>query len=151
VSIPCSGDELAAWLYRPNDTAETTGCVVLLHGFTATRDEELDRFCERFADAGIGALAFDFRHLGASGGEPRQLIDLKRQYEDCDAALAFARNLEGIDPARVVVWGTSFAGGHALDAAARHPWIAAAICLVPFVDGIRPPSGLNPGQGDMAL
>jgi uncharacterized protein len=117
-----------------------------MHGFTATRDEELDRFCERFAAVGIAALAFDFRHLGASGGEPRQLVDLRRQYEDCDAALGYARILEGIDPARIVIWGASFAGGHALDAAARNPWLAAAICLVPFVDGARPPRGVTPGS-----
>lgn len=106
-----------------------------MHGFTATRDERLDIFCEHLSDAGVAALAFDFRHLGASGGQPRQLIDLRRQYEDCDAALAYARDLDGIDGSRVVTWGASFAGGHARDAAARNPWVAAAICLVPLVDG----------------
>ncbi len=140
--IPSRGDDLAAWLYRAEAEGETP-CVVLMHGFTATRDEQLDRFCERFAAAGCAALAFDFRHFGASGGEPRQLLDLRRQYEDCDAALTYVRGLEGIDGSRIIVWGTSFAGGHALDAAVRHPWLAAAICLVPFMDGAVPPPGMT--------
>jgi len=140
--IPCGGDDLAAWLYRAEGAGETP-CIVLMHGFTATRDEQLDRFCERFAAAGCAALAFDFRHFGASGGSPRQLLDLRRQYEDCDAALAHARGLDGIDGSRVAVWGTSFAGGHALDAAARNPWVAAAICLVPLMDGAVPPPGMT--------
>lgn len=148
--IAVDGDELAAWLYRPDGDAPAP-CVVLLHGFTATRDDRLDAFCEAFAAAGVAALAFDFRHFGSSGGEPRQLLDLARQYEDRDAALEFARAHEGVDGERVVVWGTSFAGGHALDAAASHHWLAAAICLVPLVDGAVPPPGLTPGHAAWTL
>lgn len=150
LSIRSGNDELAAWLYRPV-SEDACGCVVLMNGFTATRDECLDRFCEQLSDAGIAALAFDFRHLGASGGEPRQLIDLRRQYEDCDAALAHARDLDGIDGSRIVVWGASFAGGHALDAAARNPWLAAAICLVPLMDGAVPTRGMTPASAAWAM
>ena len=141
--IPCGETELAAWFYRPEDAGGDAPCVVLLHGFSATRDEQLDRFCERFAGAGVAALAFDYRHFGASGGEPRQLVDIERQYEDCDAALAHVRQLDGIDATRIIVWGTSFAGGFGVDAAVRHPWIAAVICLVPLMDGAAPPPGMT--------
>ena len=143
---------MAAWLYRPDDADDAVPCVVLLHGFTVTHDDgNLQRFCEAFAAAGLAALAFDYRHLGSSGGEPRQLLDLSRQYEDSDAALRFARDQGGIDADRVAVWGTSFAGGHALDAAVRNPWVAAALCLVPFMDGALPPPGLTPGHAAWSL
>jgi fermentation-respiration switch protein FrsA (DUF1100 family) len=126
--------------------------VVLLHGFTATRDVcRLEAFGEALAEAGIAALAFDYRHFGESGGSPRQLLDLRRQYEDCDAALAFARAHDRIDATRMAVWGTSFAGGHALDAAVRHPWLAAAVCLVPFVDGAVPPAGMTARQAGWSV
>ena len=141
--------EIAAWMYRPDDVDGDVPCVVLLHGFTATRHERLPAFCEAFAAAGFASVAFDFRHLGDSGGEPRQLIDLRRQFEDRDAVLAWAREQPGIGP--VVVWGTSFAGGHALDAAAAHPWLAAAICLVPLLDGAAPPKELRPAVMAWAL
>jgi fermentation-respiration switch protein FrsA (DUF1100 family) len=146
LSIPSGNDELAAWLYRPVAGSGECGCVVLMHGFTATRDEQLDAFCERFSEAGIAAVAFDFRHFGSSGGEPRQLLDLKSQYEDCDAALAYVRGIDGIDGSRMAIWGTSFAGGYALDAAVRHPWLAACICVVPLVDGALQPRGASPGR-----
>ena len=47
--------------------------------------------------AGYAALVFDYRHLGDSGGEPRQLIDIGRQHDDWRAAIAYARGLDGVD------------------------------------------------------
>ena len=70
-------------------------CVVLAHGFAGTVDSGLLPFAERFAAAGIDALAFDYRHFGASDGEPRQLLSIPRQLEDYAAAIAFARSLDG--------------------------------------------------------
>jgi dienelactone hydrolase len=151
VEIPVGGDTLAAWLYRPEGSGGPVPGVVLMHGFTATRDEQLDRFCERFAEAGLAALAFDFRHFGASGGEPRQLLDVGRQYEDCDAALDYMRGREDVDASRIAVWGTSFAGGHAIDAAARHPWLRAAIAQTPFTDGRVPAPGMTPRKALWAV
>ena len=67
-----------------------------------TVDSGLLPFAERFAAAGLDALAFDYRHFGASDGEPRQLLSIPRQLEDYAAAIAFARTLPGVDPARIV-------------------------------------------------
>jgi hypothetical protein len=47
----------------------------MANGFSLTRDDGLPAFAERFAGIGVTAFAFDFRYLGASNGEPRQLID----------------------------------------------------------------------------
>ena len=44
--------------------------------------------------------------------------------------------LEGIDPARIALFGSSFSGGHVVALAARHPEIAAAIAQVPYADGL---------------
>ena len=79
VTFPSGTDHCAAWLYRPDDTA-TTGAallpvVVMAHGLGGVREERLDTFAERFAAAGYACLVFDYRHFGASGGEPRQLLD----------------------------------------------------------------------------
>jgi alpha-beta hydrolase superfamily lysophospholipase len=146
VRIPSGDGELAAWVYRPEDDAGPVPAVVLMHGLTATREERLWAYGERFADAGIASVIIDFRHFGESSGSPRQLIDLDRQDEDCNAALVYARNLPGIDPDRVAIWGTSFAGGCALTAAARHPWLAAAVCQTPMLDGKIPPPGMTRGK-----
>jgi uncharacterized protein len=57
------------------------------------------------------------------------------QVADYGAAIAFARTLPEVDPARVAVWGFSLAGGHVIRAAAADPDLAAAIAQAPFIDG----------------
>lgn len=108
----------------------------MAHGFGATRDASLAPYAERFAAAGMHVVLFDYRHFGASDGEPRQLVSVSKQLQDYVAAVAYARTLQGVDPARVAVWGTSFAGGHALVTAAQVPGIAAAVCQCPMLDGL---------------
>jgi dienelactone hydrolase len=99
-------------------------------------DSGLVPFAERFAAAGIDALAFDYRHFGSSDGEPRQLLSIKRQLEDYAAAIAFARSLDGVDPERIVLWGYSFAGGHVIAAAVADGRVAAVISQLPSTDGL---------------
>jgi dienelactone hydrolase len=132
VSFEVDGARIAAWLYRPEGAQ---ACVVLAHGWTGVRVQRLDAFAERFAAEGLAALVFDYRHFGASEGEPRQLLDIKRQHADWRAAVAYARSLEGSDPDRVALWGTSFSGGHVIEIAAADRRIAAVVAQVPFVDG----------------
>ncbi len=110
-------------------------CVVLGHGFAGTIDSGLLPFAERFAAAGLDALAFDYRHFGASAGEPRQLLSIPEQLEDYAAAIGFARELPEVDPARIVLWGTSFSGGHVVAAAVADGAVAAVVSQVPAMDG----------------
>jgi uncharacterized protein len=111
-------------------------CVVLGHGFAGTVDSGLLPFAERFAAAGLDALAFDYRHFGLSDGEPRQLVSVKRQLEDWAAAVAFARLLPEVDPQRVVLWGSSYSGGHVVTVAVADGAVAAVISQVPAMDGL---------------
>ncbi|MFQ6228686.1 hypothetical protein [Nocardia sp. NPDC002869] len=48
----------------------------------------LGQYEQWFAQAGLAVVAFDFRHLGESGGEPRQLVSQRRYAEDRVAARA---------------------------------------------------------------
>jgi dienelactone hydrolase len=133
VTFESAGERCAAWLYRPQ---EATACVILAHGWTGVREQRLDAFAERFAAAGLAALVFDYRHFGASEGQPRSLLDIGRQLADWRAAVTYARSLEGIDAERVALWGSSFSGGHVIETAARDPRIAAVVAQVPFIDGL---------------
>lgn len=130
------GDQIAAWLYRPAQGAEPVPCVVMAHGFSATRRDRLPAYAERFAAAGFAVVLFDYRGFGDSGGEPRQVIDIGRQQQDYEAAMRAARGLSGIDPQRIALFGSSFSGGHVVDLASRHPEVRAAIAQVPFADGL---------------
>jgi len=111
-------------------------CVVMAHGFAGTVDSGLVPFAERYAAAGLDVLAFDYRHFGESDGEPRQLLSIARQHEDYHAAIAHARSLEGVDPERIVIWGSSFSGGHVVPVAAADGRVAAVISQVPGMDGL---------------
>jgi alpha-beta hydrolase superfamily lysophospholipase len=128
-------DTCAAWLYRPNGDGpdDAFPLIVMAHGLTGTRRDRLGSFAERFADAGVAALVFDHRGFGDSTGEPDH-VDPALQLEDWRAAIAFARSLPGVEPARIATFGSSLGGGNALAAAAGDAAIAAAISQVPFLD-----------------
>lgn len=141
------GLRCAAWLYRPEGEGPHP-CVVMAHGFSGVREQRLDAYAERFAAAGMAALVFDYRHFGASPGEPRQLLSIRRQLADWHAAVAHARNLPDVDARRVAVWGSSFSGGHVVAVAAADPAIAAVVSQAPFTDG---PSVIAAGGVAQAL
>jgi dienelactone hydrolase len=143
VSFTSGEDSCAAWLYLP--TAVTSPPVVILgHGLGATREMRLDGYAQRFAQAGIAALAFTYRHFGDSGGQPRQLLSIKRQLADWDAAIDWVKNRRDVDGSRIAVWGSSFGGGHAITVASRHPELRAAVAQCPFTDGLASALALGP-------
>ena len=145
VTFASGQDTCAAWLYLPAGPGPVP-VVVLAHGWTGVREQRLDAYAERFAAAGLAALAFDYRHFGASTGQPRQLLDIKRQLADWAAAVAFVRTRPELDPGRVGLWGTSFSGGHVMEVAARDAQIRAVVAQVPFADGLRNLASLGVGQ-----
>jgi fermentation-respiration switch protein FrsA (DUF1100 family) len=127
-----SGDaHCVAWHYRGDNRA----CVVMAGGLAVTKEPGTDRFAERFNQAGFSVLAFDHRHLGESGGEPRQVARIGEQHADWQSAIDHARTLPEVDPAKIAIWGFSLAGGHVFPVAARNPALGAAIAQTPFVDG----------------
>lgn len=143
VSFTSGEDHCAAWLYMPSGVVSPP-VVILGHGLGATREMRLDAFAERFAQAGIAALAFTYRHFGDSGGQPRQLLSIKRQLADWDAAIAWVKNRHDVDGTRIAVWGSSFGGGHAITVASRHPELKAAVAQCPFTDGLASALALGP-------
>jgi dienelactone hydrolase len=135
VTFDSAGTECAAWLYRPEGEGKQP-LVVMAHGFSGTRELRFDAYAERFCAAGIGALVFDYRHFGASAGEPRQLLSVSKQQADYHAAIAYARELDWVDPDRVAVFGSSFSGGHVIAIAAQDKRLAAAVSQCPFTDAV---------------
>lgn len=139
VTFDSHGDACAAWLYLPTGVGPAP-VIVMGHGLGGTREMRLDAYAERFRSAGYACLVFDYRYFGASGGEPRQLLDIEAQLQDWASAIAHARSRADVDTSRIVLWGSSFGGGHVIVAAARDQQVAAVISQCPFTDGIA--SGL---------
>jgi pimeloyl-ACP methyl ester carboxylesterase len=140
-----SGDSYCtAWLYLPHTASRAPAPVVVMgHGLGATREMGLAPYAERFASAGLAVLVFTYRHLGDSGGQPRQLLSMSKQLTDWDAALQYAASIPEVDRSRIAVWGSSLGGGHAIAVAARHPGLRAAVAQCPFTDGLASAGALS--------
>lgn len=135
VEFISGGLRCRAWLYQP-DATEPPPVIVMAHGLGGVRQMRLDAYAERFCAAGYAALVFDYRYFGASEGQPRQLLDIRSQLQDWTAAVTYARGREDLDGSRVVLWGSSFSGGHVLTTAAKDAGVAAVIAQCPFTDGL---------------
>lgn len=142
VRIPAHDAFIAGTLSVP-DGPGPHPIVVLGHGLGATKAMGLQAYADRFAEAGFATLQFDYRGFGASAGEPRQWLDIKRQLEDWRAVLDYAAEIDRVDPARIAIFGTSFGGGHAIRTAAADRRVAAAIAQCPFTDGLASTKALG--------
>jgi uncharacterized protein len=155
VHFESGGERCAAQHLRgQGDAFERDGrrpCVILAHGFGGTRDSGLLPFAEAFAAAGLDVLVFDYRTFGTSTGEPRSLIHWRRHRDDYTAAIAFARGLDGVDPDRIVLWGSSYSGGHVIPVAAEDGRVAAVVSQVPVVDGLAALVQIGRYAGPMTL
>lgn len=122
------------------------------------RDTGLHKYSAYFADAGLAVFSFDYRGFGGSEGEPRHWVSPSRHLDDWRAAFAYvtgagdaaagdataagagpdpvqAEILASVDPRRVVLWGTSFGGGHALVLASElGARVEAVVAQVPHLD-----------------
>ena len=137
VSFLSGGIRCAGILYLPVNHKTKLPCVVLANGFSGTMDWILPAYAEGFCSNGFAVLIFDYRHLGQSEGKPRQLIDPRKQIEDLNNAIQFAKNHGAIDADNIALWGTSLGGSYVLSVAANDPTIRAVIGNMPAIDSIR--------------
>jgi len=126
------GVELRGWLYLPQAPAGQVPGVVMAHGFSGVKEQFLDRYAEVLSAAGMGVLVYDHANFGASGGEPRQLINPWAQARDYRFAARWLRDRAEIDAARMALWGTSFSGGEVAVIAALDDGYRAVVANVPF-------------------
>jgi pimeloyl-ACP methyl ester carboxylesterase len=135
VRFDVKGTAISAWLYLPENLSGPASCIIMGHGFGGTKDMGLESYALRYQQAGYAVLAFDYRHFGASQGEPRQLIWIPYQLEDWSAAITYARGLQAINPEKIALWGTSMSGGHVIAIAAKDHKITCVVAQCPGVDG----------------
>ena len=97
----------------------------------------LKRFAQAFAEAGFVVLVHDHRNFGASDGAVRHDIDPWRQIADWRRAISFLESQPDVDPDRIGIWGTSYAGGHVLVLGATDRRIRAVVSQVPTISGYQ--------------
>lgn len=93
-------------------------------------------YAERFCAAGFAVLLFDYRGFGDSEGETKQLVSPWRQLQDWRAVIAHVRMFDTVDTHRIILWGSSFSGGHVVSLASEDQSISAIISQIPFTSGI---------------
>lgn len=136
VAFDSGGVRCRGWLVKPVHSDTRLPCIVMGHGFGLTVRSGLLPFAEAFAAHGYCVLVFDYRSFGRSEGRPRQVISFRRQLADWQAAIDFALRRSEVDATRIVTWGFSLGGGHALSAAARDPRVAAVTAVAPMLSGL---------------
>jgi uncharacterized protein len=117
--------------------SEAYPAITMAHGYAAVKELGLAKFAEAFADAGFVVLVHDHRTFGTSGGEPRQDVDPWRQVADWRCAISYLESRPEVDSDRIGLWGTSYAGGHALVLGATDRRIACVVAQVPTIRGYQ--------------
>ncbi|WP_227354479.1 alpha/beta hydrolase [Haladaptatus salinisoli] len=138
IEFTSEGTRCAGSLYRPDESL-TTGdppVVVMGNGFGLPRQAGLPAVAQRLTEHGLAAMTFDYRSLGESGGEPRNVVIPFRQLVDWRAAVGHARTIDGVDGDHIGVWGFSMGGGGAFVTAARED-VDAYVGQNPVLDGMR--------------
>ncbi|QQD24187.1 alpha/beta fold hydrolase [Venatoribacter cucullus] len=135
-TFTAEGMECAATLFGADDKGRQAPAILMIHGWGGTQLVLFKDFIRRFNDAGYAVMTFDYPGWGASPGIPRNRINPWERVRVADAALAHLKSMDRIDEDRIVIWGTSFGGGHAIDLAAEHPEVAGVVAHVPMLNGL---------------
>jgi cephalosporin-C deacetylase-like acetyl esterase len=125
---------LRGWLFVP-DLPAPRPAITMAPGFAGIREHGLDRFARVFAEAGFVVLVHDHRGFGASDGRPRFDVDPWRQIADWRYAISYLESLPAVNANRIGLWGTSYAGGHALVLGATDRRLKAVVAQVPTISG----------------
>jgi hypothetical protein len=133
VAFKSEGEQCRGWLYVPEQLPSfvKAPAIVMANAITAVKEMVLPGYAERFAAAGYVCLAFDFRFLGASGGNPRGQIFASEQIDDLRNAISWLSLQPEVDANRIGAWGASFGGAHVLYLAAFDKRIKAAVSAIP--------------------
>jgi uncharacterized protein len=137
VEFPAEGEvTLRGWLFLP-DGAGPHPAISMAHGFAGVKEHGLERFARQFADAGFVVLVHDHRGFGSSDGSPRFDVDPWIQINDWRRAISFLEDHPAVDRDRIGVWGTSYAGGHAIVLGATDRRLHAVVAQVPTISGYQ--------------
>jgi len=135
VTFPAEGGvELGAWLFLPDGDGPHPG-ITMAHGYAGTKEHGIEPFARAFAEAGFVVLVHDHRNFGASGGELRGDVNPWQQIADWRRAISYLESLEEVDATRIGLWGTSFAGGHAIVLGATDRRLRCVVSQVPTISG----------------
>lgn len=144
-SEACSG-----WFYLPDvlDDGATLPVIIMAHGLSGVKEQGLDEVAKRFARGGFAVTVFDFRHFGASEGDPRGQLFPHDMVEDFRNAITWSCQQPNVDPERIGLWGTSYSGGLATHAATIDRRVKAIVAQVPSIMNAEARRAKDPDRWD---
>ena len=135
IEFKSQGTTIRGWYVAPHgESEEPFPCVIMAHGLGGTKRGRLLQYAHRFAAIGCAVVLFDYRYYGDSDGEPRQLVNPKEQHKDWHAAIAYVRNSPSFDNNKIILWGSSYGGGHSFVVGAQDGSVLGCICQCPMLD-----------------
>jgi fermentation-respiration switch protein FrsA (DUF1100 family) len=152
ILIPVEGGiQLHAWVFEPPTALRPAPAVTMAHGFAGLKYRGLQAYAERFAQAGLAVVVHDHRNFGLSDGQPRGDIDPWQQIADWRRVISYLESRPDVDAARIGLWGSSYAGGHALILGATDQRIKAVVAQVPTISGYEQSLRRAPAEQRAAL
>lgn len=162
VTVWSDGTRMAGDLYLPKNAKaqEKLPAVVLCAGTGGVKEHTGGRLGPILAQHGYIALAFDYRGWGQSDSQlmavdPQPKPDASKeitikvktlrgqmnyadQTADIRAAISYLAGDPLVDPARIGIWGTSYAGGLVTWVAGNDPRVKCMVAQVPGMGATRP-------------
>lgn len=152
VTIWSEGSRLAAEVFKPVGADGPGPAILLCHGWGGLKEHLAERYATPFTQAGFVCLVFDYRGWGGSDGRLismtdtpplidsgeqtvkarvlREVVDPLDQVADIRACLAWLLTEDGVDPARVGLWGSSYGGGHVVFVAGTDDRVKAVVAQI---------------------
>ena len=119
VELPTAdGVTLVAWIVRAPPARRAGRWLLVCHGNGGNlADGGRPEHYAGLRALGLDVLAFDYRGYGESGGRPSEA----GLYRDADAAYRYLRDVLGVPPERIVLFGHSLGSAVAVELATRVP------------------------------
>ncbi|GIH78838.1 alpha/beta hydrolase family protein [Planobispora longispora] len=139
VTVTGGAQPLKGVLARPTGGRGPYGLVVFVHGdgpIDATHETFYRPAWEALARAGYASLSWNKPGLGGAPGNWLHQ-SMEDRAEETMAAIAWAKKLPDIDPARIGLWGASQAGWVLPKVAARMPELKFVIAVSPAINWLR--------------
>ncbi len=133
------GLKIASHLYRPEDWREgdpPRPAIICLHGYSGMKEVYGMDVPRRLWGEGYFILAPDHRGFGKSEGARGRQRPLE-QAQDTYDAISYMETVEGVDPERIGIFGTSFGGANAIWVAAFDERVKVVVSSVGVHEGER--------------
>jgi fermentation-respiration switch protein FrsA (DUF1100 family) len=152
VNFGSEGSQLAGRLYLPPEYTFGTRVpgIIVTGSWTTVKEQMAGLYAERLAERGFVTLAFDFRHWGASEGQPRQYESPERKIRDIQNAAAFLQSRPEVAADAVGALAICASAGYVAHAAAKGAPLRSIALVASWLHDAPTVAGIYGGDSGVA-